>query len=125
MMRNPSPPDNVGASLVVRDEVRHLAVVYPKNNFPNKVLHDLISHNIEIIDKEEEEDLPGDDLDEQHLVEDKEDNILQNIENAYVQADVSSKFGLKDQKMNGKKGLEKQQPARVLQKKAMTMKANK
>ncbi|KAJ8548935.1 hypothetical protein K7X08_030901 [Anisodus acutangulus] len=42
-----------GGTLVVREEGEPLAVFFPKAISPNKVLHDLISHNIEINVEEE------------------------------------------------------------------------
>ncbi|KAJ8560786.1 hypothetical protein K7X08_022646 [Anisodus acutangulus] len=90
-------PGRSGGTLVIIEEGELLAVIFPKTSSPNKVLHDLIEHSIKI-NEEETTDKSGECIMENKEKDDKEDNVLQNIENMYLQVDISPKFTAKGQK---------------------------
>ncbi|XP_059285592.1 uncharacterized protein LOC132039064 [Lycium ferocissimum] len=104
----PDPPSSERALVISYTEIRQVTIC--RKPSPIKELHDLISHNIDVIEVE-------DDVRNLHK-EDKEENIKQNKEDILKQADISpkSKSNNKGQKKGKKNASDKQIPLRVVPK---------
>ncbi|XP_060210591.1 uncharacterized protein LOC132637532 [Lycium barbarum] len=109
------PPDHSSSEkdMVISQTDQH-QVTFCRKSSPVKELHDLISHNIDSWEVEE-------DARDLHK-EDKEENIKQNKENILKQENISpnSKFNNKGQKKGKKNAIDKQIPLRVVPKRNAT-----
>ncbi|XP_060182162.1 uncharacterized protein LOC132611809 [Lycium barbarum] len=109
------PPDHSSSEkAMVISHTKYQQVTFCRKSSPVKELHDLISHNIDVLEIEE-------DVRELHK-EDNEENIKQNKENILKQADISpnSKSNNKGQKKGKKNAIDKQIPLRVVPKRTAT-----